>query len=92
MLSPAERSFLSNNSIETTLRLPSIYSYLPHLLKDPHSTSPAFMLSKGRSDGKHSHTQRYISNNLTYNNHTIVEYYLFCVIKLDLYIWNTRGQ
>lgn len=33
----------------TAIRLPSVYNFLPHLLDDPTSLRPAYLLSKGRS-------------------------------------------
>uniref|UniRef100_A0A0P4W976 Alpha-1,3-mannosyl-glycoprotein 4-beta-N-acetylglucosaminyltransferase B n=1 Tax=Scylla olivacea TaxID=85551 RepID=A0A0P4W976_SCYOL len=49
-LSKEARMLLSNLSRSSApdLHLPSIYSYLPHLLRSPESTSPAFKLSRGR--------------------------------------------
>ena len=50
------RELLANSSRSGALRLPSVFSYLPHLLQDPLSTSPAFALSRGRMDGR-NHNQ-----------------------------------
>lgn len=33
----------------TSIKLPSIYNFLPHFLNDPNSLRPAFVQSKGRS-------------------------------------------
>lgn len=33
----------------TSIKLPSIYNFLPHFLNDPNSLRPAFMQSKGRT-------------------------------------------
>lgn len=33
----------------TSVKLPSIYNFLPHFLNDPNSLRPAFVQSKGRS-------------------------------------------
>lgn len=33
----------------TSIRLPSVYNFLPHLLDDPSSLRPAYLLSKGRA-------------------------------------------
>lgn len=42
---------LINNgtSNATSIKLPSIYNFLPHFLNDPNSLRPAFVQSKGRS-------------------------------------------
>ncbi|KAK4288346.1 hypothetical protein Pmani_038619 [Petrolisthes manimaculis] len=48
-LSVEARELLSNMSRATPdMHLPSIYSYLPHLLRYPDATAPAFKLSRGR--------------------------------------------
>lgn len=49
-LSREARMLLTNLSRSSApdLHLPSIYNYLPHLLRSPGSTSPAFKLSKSR--------------------------------------------
>ncbi|XP_076035211.1 alpha-1,3-mannosyl-glycoprotein 4-beta-N-acetylglucosaminyltransferase a isoform X2 [Oratosquilla oratoria] len=47
-LSQETRELLANLSHSVDLHLPSVYSYLPHLLHAPDATSPAFKLSKGR--------------------------------------------
>ncbi|CAL4119594.1 unnamed protein product [Meganyctiphanes norvegica] len=48
-LSVETRELLDNmSSGSQDLHLPSVYSYLPHLLHIPDATSPAFKLSKGR--------------------------------------------
>lgn len=43
--------FLLNNATTnvTNIKLPSIYSFLPHFLNDPNSLRPAFVQSKGRT-------------------------------------------
>ena len=43
--------FYMNNSMSniTSIKLPSIYNFLPHFLNDPNSLRPAFVQSKGRS-------------------------------------------
>ena len=51
-LSLETRQLLQNMSQNNDLHLPSIYSYLPHLLKNPAAISPAFKLSKGRHSGR----------------------------------------
>ncbi|XP_064104002.1 LOW QUALITY PROTEIN: alpha-1,3-mannosyl-glycoprotein 4-beta-N-acetylglucosaminyltransferase A-like [Macrobrachium nipponense] len=48
ILSQETRELLANLSHTPDLHLPSIYSYLPHLLHTPDATTPAFKLSKGR--------------------------------------------
>ncbi|KAL7648574.1 UNVERIFIED_CONTAM: hypothetical protein RMT77_000480 [Armadillidium vulgare] len=48
-LSSKEKTFLQNTSLTTDLHLPSVYSFMPHLLRSQNSTTPAFKLSKGRS-------------------------------------------
>uniref|UniRef100_A0A2P2HXG7 Alpha-1,3-mannosyl-glycoprotein 4-beta-N-acetylglucosaminyltransferase B n=1 Tax=Hirondellea gigas TaxID=1518452 RepID=A0A2P2HXG7_9CRUS len=50
LLSPPARELLLNYSNPGALQLPNIYSYLPYLLHDAHSTAPAYALSKGRTD------------------------------------------
>lgn len=51
-LSPETRALLRNSSstarLPSSLRLPTAYHYLPHLLDDPSSLRPAFLLSRGR--------------------------------------------
>ncbi|XP_069984438.1 alpha-1,3-mannosyl-glycoprotein 4-beta-N-acetylglucosaminyltransferase A isoform X10 [Penaeus vannamei] len=47
-LSQETRDLLANMSQSPDLHLPSVYSYLPHLLHTPDATSPAFKLSQGR--------------------------------------------
>lgn len=51
-LSPEAKSMLRNMSASprfpASLRLPTAYHFLPHLLDDPASLRPAFLLSKGR--------------------------------------------
>lgn len=51
-LSPEAKSMLRNMSssprFPTSLRLPTAFHFLPHLLDDPASLRPAFLLSKGR--------------------------------------------
>ncbi|XP_068214452.1 alpha-1,3-mannosyl-glycoprotein 4-beta-N-acetylglucosaminyltransferase A-like [Palaemon carinicauda] len=51
VLSQETRELLANLSHTPDLHLPSIYSYLPHLLHTPDATTPAFKLSKGRHSG-----------------------------------------
>lgn len=43
--------FYMNNTMPnvTSIKLPSIYNFLPHFLNDPNSLRPAFVQSKGRS-------------------------------------------
>ncbi|XP_076622111.1 alpha-1,3-mannosyl-glycoprotein 4-beta-N-acetylglucosaminyltransferase a isoform X1 [Colletes latitarsis] len=43
--------FLFNNATTnvTSIKLPSIYNFLPHFLNDPNSLRPAFIQSKGRT-------------------------------------------
>lgn len=50
MLAQETSKLLSNDSMD--LVLPSIYQFLPHLLKTPHSLQPAFKKSQGRNSGK----------------------------------------
>lgn len=47
-LSQETRDLLTNVSHTPDMHLPSIYSYLPHLLHTPSATTPAFKLSRGR--------------------------------------------
>lgn len=53
-LSPETRSLLSHSNMTsslrfpTSLRLPTAFHFLPHLLDDPSSLRPAFLLSRGR--------------------------------------------
>ncbi|XP_069164471.1 alpha-1,3-mannosyl-glycoprotein 4-beta-N-acetylglucosaminyltransferase A isoform X7 [Procambarus clarkii] len=47
-LSQETRELLTNLSHNSDMHLPSIYSYLPHLLHTRGATTPAFKLSKGR--------------------------------------------
>lgn len=51
-LSPETRAILRNTSTSprfpASLRLPTAFHFLPHLLDDPSSLKPAFLLSRGR--------------------------------------------
>lgn len=51
-LSPETRALLRNSSsaarLPSSLRLPTAYHFLPHLLDDASSLRPAFLLSRGR--------------------------------------------
>lgn len=51
-LSPDTRALLRNSSatarLPSSLRLPTAYHFLPHLLEDASSLRPAFLLSRGR--------------------------------------------
>ncbi|XP_015121192.1 alpha-1,3-mannosyl-glycoprotein 4-beta-N-acetylglucosaminyltransferase B [Diachasma alloeum] len=40
---------LNGTSNLTTIKLPTIYNFLPHFLNDPNSLRPAFLQSKGRT-------------------------------------------
>lgn len=49
-LSPEVRNVVKNNTLSrmpSSLRLPSVYHFMPHLLDDPNSLKPAYLLSKG---------------------------------------------
>ncbi|KAG8228556.1 hypothetical protein J437_LFUL008634 [Ladona fulva] len=54
-LTPQLRNLLINltgqgmSPFEGSLHLPSVYSFLPHLLEDPSALRPAFTLSRGRT-------------------------------------------
>ncbi|XP_053595650.1 alpha-1,3-mannosyl-glycoprotein 4-beta-N-acetylglucosaminyltransferase B isoform X3 [Microplitis demolitor] len=46
---PNFQLLINNEDLNTTaVKLPSIYSFLPHFLNDPNSLRPAFLQSKGR--------------------------------------------
>ncbi|XP_059618456.1 alpha-1,3-mannosyl-glycoprotein 4-beta-N-acetylglucosaminyltransferase A isoform X3 [Phlebotomus argentipes] len=51
-LSPEARAILRNmtsaSRFPSTLRMPTAFHFLPHLLDDPTSLRPAFLMSKGR--------------------------------------------
>lgn len=49
---PQDMQFFLGNvtSNVTNVKLPSVYNFLPHLLNDPNSLRPGFILSKGRTD------------------------------------------
>lgn len=44
------KNYMSNSQVSVDLQLPSIYHYLPHLVKNSESLRPALKISKGRSD------------------------------------------
>lgn len=47
---PDLQLLINNGTSNTTsIKLPSIYNFLPHFLNDPNSLRPAFVQSKGRS-------------------------------------------
>lgn len=55
-LSPESKAIIKNLTLSsqqrfssTALRLPTAYHFLPHLLDDPASLRPAYLLSKGRT-------------------------------------------
>ena len=48
-LLPDVQIFINNSNYNvTSVKLPSVYNFLPHLLNDPNSLRPAFIHSKGR--------------------------------------------
>ncbi|XP_012279449.1 alpha-1,3-mannosyl-glycoprotein 4-beta-N-acetylglucosaminyltransferase B [Orussus abietinus] len=49
-VSPDLQFLINNNTSNvTSIKLPSMYNFLPHFLDDPNSLRPAFVQSKGRS-------------------------------------------
>lgn len=54
-LSPETRSLLRNITVSSkspsSLRLPNAFHFLPHLLDDPSSLRPAFLMSRGSRQG-----------------------------------------